>query len=131
MLFVYRCGPRRSQQERTIKFTPALSAEREEALAGMEAEACTKLVYVFHMCVWDDRWTHAARVGLVPRWVLAGQDARGVVVEGLAAAAAARALDALPLDEALAAGLEDLAVVLGVSSLTLKVRRFVWVLVFN
>ena len=112
-----------SLQERAIRFSPALSQDKDDALAALACDASTKLLFVFRRWLWAPACMRVARVGAVPLWWAAsGPDDTPAVVVGIATGPPARDLDEMSVADAIQRGLEDLAMAVGVSVVTLRVR---------
>jgi monoamine oxidase len=104
-------------QERTIHFSPPLSAEKQAALDAMEMPAATKLVYVFDEPRWDASMLYLLHTGTCARWWT-----RGNVITCFATAERAEALDGMPEAEALSLGLSELCALLGDEALRAHVQ---------
>ncbi len=118
-------------QQNTIRFDPALSANKQHALAALRTEAATKLIYRFDTSYWDGAMTLLAHTGTVARWWTPayGRPDGQPIISGYVTASRARAVDALSEPHALALGLRELERLLGVHNLEphlIHARRVAW-----
>ncbi|MDX2272056.1 MAG: NAD(P)/FAD-dependent oxidoreductase [Cyanobacteriota bacterium] len=120
-------------QGSTIRFDPPLSPEKRRAIQSFRIEPSSKLIYRFRQHLWPDSLTLMAHQGLVARWwtpayARSGADA---VIASHITAQRAHHIDRLPLATALALGLRDLSLLLGISMAHLQAecldaRRLSW-----
>lgn len=97
-----------------IIFDPPLSEDKQAAIRAFRTEAATKLMYRFQKQLWDADLTYMAHEGIAARWWTPGygrEDA--AVICAYITADRACEVDSLPLAEAEAFGLRELALLLG------------------
>ncbi|MEZ4668535.1 MAG: NAD(P)/FAD-dependent oxidoreductase [Anaerolineae bacterium] len=93
----------------SIRFTPALSSEKQAAIHAFRTEPATKLVYRFKEPFWDSDLTFACHTGLAARWWTPGYGRDGsAIIACFATAEKARILDEQDEHRALNWGLTEL-----------------------
>lgn len=93
----------------SIRFTPALSSDKQQAIHAFRTEPATKLIYRFREPFWDADLTYACHNGLAARWWTPGYGRDGAaVICCFATADKARILDEQEEHRALNWGLTEL-----------------------
>jgi monoamine oxidase len=119
-------------QRNIIRFEPPLSQDKRRAIEALRTEPATKLMYRFRERLWSSDLTYMAHTGLAARWWTPGYPRPNVAVLcAYITADRARQIDAMEETTALAAGLQELSVLLDIPLETLRAelvsaRRFSW-----
>lgn len=93
----------------SIRFTPALSSEKQTAIHAFRTEPATKLIYRFREPFWDPDLTFICHNGLAARWWTPGYGRDGAaIIACFATADKARILDEQEENRALNWGLTEL-----------------------
>jgi monoamine oxidase len=112
-------------QRELIKFSPELSSNKTWAIHAMKMQAGTKLIYRFDKPYWDEKMIYLLHRGKTPRWWTNGN-----LISCFATAEAAKHIDSLSEEDALAVGLEELSLLLNQLDLAehcMAAKRFSWV----
>ncbi len=117
-------------QQGMIRFDPPLSEAKQWAIEALRTEPATKLIYRFRERLWNHDLTYMA--GLAARWWTPGyQREDASVICAFVTADRARKSDAMDESAALAAGLQELSILLDIPLTTLQnqlvaARRVSW-----
>ncbi|MEO8609973.1 MAG: NAD(P)/FAD-dependent oxidoreductase [Chloroflexota bacterium] len=99
----------------SIAFFPSLSESKQDAIRAFRTEAAAKLIYRFQEPLWDDSLTFMAYPGVAARWWTPGYGREGAAtISAYITAANARFFDEMDEQNALAVGLDELSVILGI-----------------
>jgi monoamine oxidase len=104
-----------------IRFDPYLRREKLSAIAALQTEPATKLIYRFREPLWDESLTFMAHTGVAARWWTPGYGRKnsGVIVCYITAGRA-HGIDQMGSIAALEFGLKDLGKLLGLRPGRLK-----------
>jgi monoamine oxidase len=119
-------------QRGMIRFDPPLGEDKRWAIQALRTEPATKLIYRFRERLWSGDLTFMAHPGLAARWWTPGYPREDAAVMcAYVTADRARRIDAMDEATALAFGLDELSVLLGIPLATLRgqlmtARRVAW-----
>lgn len=112
--------PLKILQQEKLAFYPQLSSPKRKAIAALQMEAGSKLIYTFRQTFWDDSLSYMLHSGHAARWWTPGYGRQhATVISAFLTAERAQHSDALAEPLALELGLKELASLLGTAKTVL------------